>query len=82
MLEISIKPYEYFNITDAISGKIKIRREICKKLKINFIEYDFYEFLNYSNIFISDFNVIQENFSEYMEKIDEYINVKNEVYKK
>ena len=76
------QPYEYFNITDAISGKIKIRREICKKLKINFIEYDFYEFLNYSNIFISDFNVIQENFSEYMEKIDEYINVKNEVYKK
>lgn len=74
--------YEYFKISDSVSGKIKIRRELCKRLKINFIEYDFYEFLNYSNLRESDFQLTQDNFEDYSEKIDEYITVKNEVYSK
>jgi hypothetical protein len=74
--------YDYFKISDSVSGKIKIRREICKRMKINFIEYDFYEFLNYSYMRESDFELTQDNFEEYTDKIDEYITVKNEVYSK
>lgn len=76
------QPYECLNFSDSLSGKVKIRRELCKRLKIKFIEYDFYEFLNYTNMMESDFNLTKENFDEYSQKIEEYINVKSEVFSK
>lgn len=76
------QPYDYFKVSDSVSGKVKVRRELCKRLKINYIEYDFYEFLNYSNMRVADFFLTQDNFEEYSERIDEYITVKNEVYTK
>lgn len=74
------QPYEYFKISDSVSGKIKVRREICKILKINYIEYDFLEFLNFSNLQETDFDLNPNNFEEYAERIDEYITAKNEVF--
>lgn len=76
------QPYDYFKISDSVSGKIKIRREICKILKINYIEYDIYEFLNFSNLQEGDFDLNSDNFEEYSERIDEYITAKNEVFTK
>ncbi len=76
------QPYDYFKISDSVSGKVKVRRELAKRLKINYIEYDFFEFLNYSNMREADFLLTPENFGEYSERIQEYITVKNEVYMK
>ncbi len=76
------QPYEYLKYSDSITGKIKVRRDLCKRLKINFIEYDLYEFLNFSNMKESDFNLNEENFDEYAGKIEEYVTAKNEVFSK
>jgi len=74
------KPYEYFKISDVPSGVIKSRRKLCKKMKFNFIEYDFHEFLNYSNMLEEDFNLTKDNLKELIERVEEYLEIKNEVF--
>ena len=74
------KPYHYFNISETFSGVIKSRRNLCKRLNLKYIEYDFYEFLNFSNLTIDEFKITSENFNEYFQTINEYISAKNGVF--